>query len=94
MSELVMGGVRGCTLAVVPHDPWYGDSHWILGDTFLRSAYVVYDYSKNEISIAQTEFNSTKDHIVELTGNSSMLNSSMLNPSLPRDVVDLAVPSR
>lgn len=31
----------------------------VLGDTFLRSAYVVYDLGRNEISLAQTRFNAT-----------------------------------
>ncbi|KAL9105559.1 MAG: hypothetical protein Q9227_009303 [Pyrenula ochraceoflavens] len=38
----------------------------VLGDTFLRSAYVVYDLMNNEISLAQTNFNSTQDNIVEI----------------------------
>lgn len=38
----------------------------VLGDTFLRSAYVVYDLSNNQISIAQTKFNATTSNIVEL----------------------------
>ena len=38
----------------------------VLGDTFLRSAYVVYDLANNEISLAQTNFKSTTTHIVEI----------------------------
>ena len=38
----------------------------VLGDTFLRSAYVVYDLANNEISLAQTKFNSTTTHVVEI----------------------------
>jgi len=44
-----------------------GDSTNVLGDTFLRSAYVVYDLDNNQISLAQTNFNSTKDNIKEIT---------------------------
>ena len=45
----------------------------VLGDTFLRSAYVVYDLANNEISLAQTNFNSTTSHVVEIgTGTSSV----------------------
>jgi Eukaryotic aspartyl protease len=36
----------------------------LFGDTFLRSAYVVYDLSNNRIGIAQTNFNATKSNIV------------------------------
>ena len=38
----------------------------MLGDTFLRSAYVVYDLSNNEISLAQTNFNATKSNVMEI----------------------------
>ena len=45
----------------------------ILGDTFLRSAYVVYDLANNEISLAQTNFNSTNSNIREIgTGSDSV----------------------
>ncbi|KAI9854547.1 MAG: hypothetical protein M1813_000961 [Trichoglossum hirsutum] len=40
-----------------------GSSTNVLGDTFLRSAYVVYDLDNNQISLAQTNFNSTQDNI-------------------------------
>ena len=38
----------------------------VLGDTFLRSAYVVYDLANHQISLAQTNFNSTTDNIKEI----------------------------
>ena len=38
----------------------------VLGDTFLRSAYVVYDLANDEISLAQTDFNSTTSHVLEI----------------------------
>lgn len=41
----------------------------ILGDTFLRSAYVVYDLDNKQISIAQTVFNATDSNIVEITSS-------------------------
>jgi hypothetical protein len=43
-----------------------GDSTAVLGDTFLRSAYVVYDIANNEISLAQTDFNATSSNIKEI----------------------------
>jgi hypothetical protein len=42
-----------------------------LGDTFLRSAYVVYDLSNNLIAIAQTNFNSTTSSIVEFQASAT-----------------------
>ena len=47
-----------------------GSSTPVLGDTFLRSAYVVYDLHNNEISLAQTNFNSTGSNIMEITNSS------------------------
>jgi hypothetical protein len=46
---------------------------FILGDTFLRSAYVVYDLQNNQIALAQTNFNSTSSNVVEFTANESTL---------------------
>jgi hypothetical protein len=43
----------------------------ILGDTFLRSAYVVYDLESNSIRIEQTVFNSTTSHVVEFSAAES-----------------------
>ncbi|KAK0512749.1 hypothetical protein JMJ35_004766 [Cladonia borealis] len=45
----------------------------VLGDTFLRSAYVVYDLANNEISLAQTDFNATDSNVKEIgTGTTSV----------------------
>ncbi|KAL9048935.1 MAG: hypothetical protein Q9162_007476 [Coniocarpon cinnabarinum] len=38
----------------------------LLGDTFLRSAYVVYDLDNREISIAETVFNSSSSNVQEI----------------------------
>ena len=53
---------RSCVFGINPA----GSSTPVLGDTFLRSAYVVYDLSNNEISLAQTNFNSTTSHVVAI----------------------------
>jgi hypothetical protein len=64
-NELVIPFSRSaCLFGILPSRSLY-----ILGDTFLRSAYVVYDLARHEISLAQTVFNSTGDHIIELTGS-------------------------
>ncbi|KAL5366684.1 aspartic peptidase domain-containing protein [Aspergillus floccosus] len=55
-------GARACIFGIAPA----GSSTAVLGDTFLRSAYVVYDLANNEISLANTNFNSTEDDIVEI----------------------------
>ncbi|PMD22812.1 acid protease [Hyaloscypha hepaticicola] len=43
----------------------------VLGDTFLRSAYLVYDLDSNSIGIAQTVFNSTSSNVVEFAAGQS-----------------------
>lgn len=53
-----------CYLGMYPASDTY-----ILGDTFLRSAYVVYDLANDEISIANTDYNSTSSN-VEAIGSS------------------------
>lgn len=55
-------GTRACVFGIAPvdgHTP-------ILGDSFLRSAYVVYDLDNNEISLAKTRFHSAGDEILEI----------------------------
>ena len=42
----------------------------LLGDAFLRSAYVVYDLTNNQIGMAQTNFNTSDTHVVEISGSS------------------------
>jgi hypothetical protein len=55
-------GEQACVFGIAPA----GTSTSVLGDTFLRSAYVVYDLSNNEISLAQTKFNVTTTNILEI----------------------------
>ncbi|KAG6364573.1 hypothetical protein INS49_006175 [Diaporthe citri] len=55
-------GTEACLFGVAPA----GSSSMVLGDTFLRSAYVVYDLENNEISIAQTNFNATTSNVLEI----------------------------
>ena len=57
------------------------DSTAILGDTFLRSAYVVYDLSNNELSIARTRFNVTTSTIVEITNSINGVPGAIRAPS-------------
>ncbi|KAK7185333.1 hypothetical protein DPSP01_011128 [Paraphaeosphaeria sporulosa] len=72
---LVMGYQRGqpiCILGIGPS----GDSISVLGDTFLRSAYVVYDLENNKIGLAQTVFNSTESNIQEIQSGSTGIPSA------------------
>ncbi|KIV98584.1 uncharacterized protein PV09_09631 [Verruconis gallopava] len=72
MNELVIvdaveRGREICILGITSA----GSSTSVLGDTFLRSAYVVYDLDNNEISLAQTNFNATSSNVQEIAAGSS-----------------------
>ncbi|TKA65033.1 hypothetical protein B0A49_08805 [Cryomyces minteri] len=73
MNELVIvaGVSRGQPICIPGIAP-AGGSTPVLGDTFLRSAYVVYDLHNNQISLAQTNFNSTTDNILEISNNTGV----------------------
>ncbi|GKT42628.1 putative aspartic-type endopeptidase opsB [Colletotrichum spaethianum] len=49
------------------------DKFAILGDTFLRSAYVVYDETNRQVGIAQSNLNSSRSNIIELRANGTVL---------------------
>lgn len=51
---------------------------FLLGDTFLRSAYVVYDLVNNQIAIAQTDFNATDSNIVAFASSGAAIPSATL----------------
>lgn len=49
---------------------------YLLGDTFLWSAYVVYDLANNEIAISPTNFNSTKSNVVAFASRGASIPSA------------------
>ncbi|KAH8682999.1 aspartic proteinase precursor [Tricladium varicosporioides] len=65
-------GTRACLFGIAPA----GESTAVLGDTFIRSAYIVYDLANNEISIAQTTFNATTNNVVEITTGTTAVPSA------------------
>ena len=68
-----------CIFGVAPS----GSSSAVLGDTFLRSAYVVYDLANNRISLAQTNFNSTSSDVQEIgTGSNSVPGASVVSNAI------------
>ena len=74
-------GEAACAFGIAPAD----GTTPVLGDTFLRSAYVVYDLANNEISLANTNFDSTTTSIEEIgTGADSVPDStSVSNAATP-----------
>jgi hypothetical protein len=65
-------GTPACVFGIAPA----GGSTAVLGDTFLRSAYVVYDLANNEISLAKTNFNATTNNILEIGSGSGAVPSA------------------
>ncbi|KAL2837046.1 aspartic peptidase domain-containing protein [Aspergillus pseudoustus] len=53
---------ESCIFGIAPSVDFFP----ILGDSFLRSAYAVFDLENNEISLAQANFNPGDDHILEI----------------------------
>ncbi|KAI1211798.1 aspartic peptidase domain-containing protein [Annulohypoxylon truncatum] len=60
-----------CSFGLQPNSDYY-----LLGDTFLRSAYVVYDLTNKQIGLAQANLNSTKSNVVEITQESGIPDAS------------------
>ncbi|KAK6530201.1 hypothetical protein TWF694_003567 [Orbilia ellipsospora] len=66
-------GNAACTLGLQPQPEDFGDTY-LFGDTFLRSAYVVYDLDGKKIYMGQTVFNATDSHILEIQNSTSSKN--------------------
>jgi hypothetical protein len=66
----------------------------LLGDFFLRSAYVVYDLTNNRIGIAQSNLNSTTSNIVEVpAGAASIPQSTGVTPPNPSATTPTSFPT-
>lgn len=68
------GLVQACLFGIAPAKS--GATN-VLGDTFLRSAYVVFDLGNNEISLAQSRPNVTKSDVVEIGSGSDPIPSAI-----------------
>ncbi|KAI1320434.1 aspartic peptidase domain-containing protein [Xylariaceae sp. FL0255] len=83
VSEVIIDNVQAYLSQglVLPSDlPWNSDNVcsfgiqgddqlYLLGDTFLRSAYVVYDLDNKKIGLAQTNLNSSDSNVVEISAS-------------------------
>jgi hypothetical protein len=58
-----------------------GDLPVLFGDTFLRSAYVVYDLDNNQIALAQTNLNSTSSNVVTFASRGASIPSATTAPN-------------
>ncbi|KAI0474861.1 mitochondrial elongation factor g 1-like protein [Xylaria cf. heliscus] len=93
MDELVIPLTTGGSIPF-PSGPYEGQSacefgiqnissgsSFLLGDTFLRSAYVVYDLENNEIGLAPTDFNATSSNVVAFPSRGAQIPSSTAAPN-------------
>jgi hypothetical protein len=93
MSELVLdstgevgsvssGEEQACLFGIAPS--LGKDTPSLLGDTFLRSAYVVFDMENNEISIAQSNFDAEGSDISEIgTGDNAVPSATQAGGDTP-----------
>ena len=58
-------GSAACNFGINPA----GSSPNLFGDTFLRSAYVVYDLENNQIGLANTDFNATGSSVTDFSNS-------------------------
>ncbi|GAW11733.1 hypothetical protein ANO14919_010830 [Xylariales sp. No.14919] len=82
MDELVipsgtLNGQQVCQFGIQN----FSSDPFLLGDTFLRSAYVVYDLENNEIALAPTDFNATTSKVVAFPSQGAKIPSSTPAPS-------------
>ena len=69
-DELILsipGDSKNCMLGIQEAT----DNGYILGDVFLRSAYVIYDLTHNQIGLAQANFESSTSTLVEFQATDS-----------------------
>jgi hypothetical protein len=89
ITAAVSRGQPVCILGIGPA----GNSVSVLGDTFLRSAYVVYDLAENQISLAQTNFNATSSNVQEIAkGNDGVPNASIVQNAVSTAAVGTGGP--
>jgi hypothetical protein len=70
-------GEAACQLAIQAA----GNLPVLFGDSFLRSAYAVYDLANNRIALAQTDFNSTDSNIVPFASSGAAIPSATSAPN-------------
>lgn len=72
VSPKFRSGKTACRWGILPAE---GNPN-LFGDTFLRSAYVVYNIEGNQVGIAQTNFNVSDTEIKQITDTSSLPGAS------------------
>lgn len=86
-SPTYRNGEEACTLGIMSSGST-GVS--LLGDTFLRSAYVVYDLANNMIALANTDFNATATNVVAFASQKAAIPSASAVSSTAASVTQTA----
>lgn len=75
LNRLFQGWEGACMFGIGSASEYdvHSSNFVLLGDTFLRSAYVVYDLANEQVGIAQANLNSTNSNIVDLKAGESNL---------------------
>ncbi|KAM3437353.1 hypothetical protein NHJ13734_004675 [Beauveria thailandica] len=78
-SPKLEDGRRACLFGIFPS----GKGARVLGDTFLRSAYVVYDIANNQVSLAQSNFDAkpSGSNVVEIGTGKDQLPDATVAPT-------------
>lgn len=94
----VTPGVPACVFGIEPASVLGSGAPILLGDTFLRSAYVVYDLDNFRIGLAPTNFNSTSSNIVafpsfgaQIPSATTVSNEGIIRPTVAGTVAGGAV---
>lgn len=89
-SPKYKNGQTACQLGIEPA----GSLPVLLGDTFLRSAYVVYDLINNQVALAETKFNATKSNVVPFSSfGASIPDSKTVNNEIQVSPTASSVPN-
>ena len=86
-QALFSNGKTACYFGLQPAPD---NTQILFGDTFLRSAYVVYDLDNKEIAIAPTNFNSDITNIIEIGGNGTSATPTWAKPAASVTVLQTA----
>ncbi|KAK7752993.1 hypothetical protein SLS62_004942 [Diatrype stigma] len=74
-------GQTACRFGIQNFSSSTGATPFLLGDTFLRSAYVVYDLVNNEVGLAPTDFNATESNVVPFASHGATMPSATAAPN-------------
>ena len=69
------------------------DNIYLMGDSFLRSAYVVFNYPQNQVAIGQSTYGSTSGPINAIAAGRFGIPSAVYNSSSPGAASSAALPS-